>query len=226
MARQATLWRQSSDSQLKLLSKREGKSKHIKGRIPSSPFLSLCSSKYPSKTFLQNFKQILLRSKSKPLFKNLPLKSTPTPTPTPISQVKMKFLATFLLFTSIASAAPMRLERSNQVNQINKDVPYFCDAHPDAYPCSSACKLSGALQEYCHPEFCDNPDNAKHWSCGPKYVNDHTDVLTECQKEWQRYRKDLEWAEEHKPYNGGQEAPPKCNETTNAIANGATTVVV
>jgi hypothetical protein len=152
----------------------------------------------------------------------------------------MKFLATFLLFTSIASAAPIPLKRFNKVKQINHinqtnqvdqihhqmDVPYFCEAHPDAYPCSNACKLSGALQEYCHPEFCDNPANAKHWSCGTKYINAHTNVLTDCQKEWQQYRSDLEWVEEHKSYNGGPQAPPNCTETTNAIANGTTTVVV
>jgi hypothetical protein len=146
----------------------------------------------------------------------------------------MKFLATILLFTGIASAAAIPLKHFNQVDQTNKvdqtpqviqrmDKPYFCTAHPDAYPCSIACKLSGALQEHCHPEFCDNPANAEHWSCGPKYVNDHTNVLTE----YQKYEKDMEWLAEHMPpeYNGGHELPPKKhNGTTNAIANGATTV--
>jgi hypothetical protein len=49
MARQATLWRQSSDSKLELMSKREGKSKPIKGRILSLLFLPLCSSNIQAK---------------------------------------------------------------------------------------------------------------------------------------------------------------------------------
>jgi hypothetical protein len=193
------------------MSKREGKSQHIRGRIPPSHFLSLSVHQTSKQNFSAKLQEIS--------------------TPTTISQVKMKFLATILLFVSIASAVAIPLKRSNQVNQINQvdkinqDVPYFCDAHPDAYPCSIACKLSGALQEYCHPEFCDNPANAKHWSCGPKYVNDHTNVLTEQQK----YEKDMEWLAEHMPpeYDGGHEPPPKKdNGTTNATTNGATTVVV
>ena len=84
-----------------------------------------------------------------------------------------------LLLVGVVSTSPLPIKYTNQTTSLSdqvdkRDVPYFCEEYPEALPCTLFCRGSGALFEYCHPEYCD--DHPEHWSCQSKYIDDNGTV--------------------------------------------------